>query len=144
MVWLLQELWRGSTDLRHNSPEGVSGLHEEDVIKTRLTMGLKIMGLAMLALASSASVAGETQIRDTQILKDVGNGCHLLMTDKECADHTKTLARLSPGGERDAYLLVHRQLLREREKACACSRNLELEFRAAEIQRPGRQAMLQF
>jgi hypothetical protein len=124
--------------MRHSSPEGVSGLHEEDVMKTRLTMGLEITGLAMMALACSASMAG-----DAQRLMGGENGCHLFMTDRECADHIAALARLSPGDERNAYLLAHRQLLREREKACACSRNIDSE-RAAEARRSGSQAMLRF
>lgn len=104
-------------------------------MKMRLTMAL-----ALMTLTSTASMAGGASDR----LVD-GNGCPLLMTEKECAVHTTTLARLPPGGARDTYLLAHNQLLREREKACPCSRNMDSEIRSAEIRHHfGRQAVLRF
>jgi len=96
------------------------------------------MTFALMTLASMASVANDTLDR----LGD-GNGCHLLMTEKECVDHIATLERLPAGAEREAYLLAHNQLLREREKACACSRNIDMEIRASEVRyRSGKQALL--
>lgn len=98
------------------------------------------MAIALMTLASTSSMAD-----DTHVLIGADKDCHLLMTEKECVDHTTKLARLPPGGERDAYLLAHDQLLREREKACPCNRNIDSESRVAEVRyRPGRQAMLRF
>jgi len=47
--------------------------------------------------------------------------CPALMTEKECADHAHALSRLSRGGAREAYLVAHAEMMREREKACACA-----------------------
>ncbi len=98
------------------------------------------MALALMTLASAASMA-----QGTPDLIGEENGCHLLMTEKECTTHTTSLARLPIGKEREAYLAAHNQLLREREKACACNRNVDAEILAAEDRyRPGKQAMLRF
>lgn len=104
-------------------------------MKMRLTMAL-----ALMTLTSTASMAGGASDHLGE-----SNGCPLLMTEKECAEHTTTLARLAPGIKRDTYLLTHNQLLRDREKACACSRSMEFKIRSAESRRHyGKQAVLRF
>lgn len=104
-------------------------------MKMRLTMALGLMAIASMALTSKASMAG-----DTSGYTGGGQGCHPLMTARECAEHTRTLARLAPGGERDNYLLDHDRLIRDREIACSCSRNVSGETR----HRIHKQAALRF
>lgn len=45
-------------------------------------------------------------------------GCHTLMTEKECATFVSTLAALPPGAARERFLQAHLQTKREREQAC--------------------------
>ena len=78
---------------------------------------------------------------------DVGapGTCHPLMTEKECADHAATLARLPPGDQRQAYARAHQEILLERVAACACNRDVAAEMRAAAARmRQGKQALLRF
>lgn len=100
-----------------------------------------ILGLMLMTATASAS----------EMLPRLGevNGCHLLMTQKECGEYTATLAGLAPGEARDAYVLAHNQLMREREKACSCNSLMvesesELRSLASRRYQPGRQALLRF
>jgi len=67
---------------------------------------------------------------------EAGMVCPPLMTEKECTDHAHTLSRLPPGGEREAYLVAHTELMREREKACSCSNYLLAALRSAPVSHP--------
>jgi hypothetical protein len=90
-------------------------------------MRIRLMpALALTALASTASL-----VRAAEVAGGEHANCHALMTKKECVKHASTLARLPAGAERDGYLLAHDRMLRDRETACACSRNVEDEIPAA-------------
>ncbi len=94
--------------------------------------------VVLMTLASTAGMAGGK----LDMLGEI-DGCHLLMTQKECAAHTRALAQLPLGAQRDAFLLAHRQLMREREKACSCSHDAEFRMTSSGYQ-PGKQALLRF
>lgn len=100
---------------------------------------LSTLVVALMTLASMAGVASEKLDMIGEI-----DGCHLLMTQKECAVHTRALARLPLGAERDAFLLAHRQLMREREKACSCVHDANADFHMTSGYQPGKQALLRF
>jgi hypothetical protein len=51
------------------------------------------------------------------------SGCHLLMTEQECAEHRVTLAALPSIEQRFAYLEAHGIPLRDRQLRCDCKRN---------------------
>lgn len=51
------------------------------------------------------------------------NGCHVLLTEKECATHRATLLAITSVAQRYAYLDAHGIPLREREAMCSCKRN---------------------
>lgn len=99
---------------------------------------LPTLVVALMTLASATGMAGEK-------LDMIGDpdGCHLLMTQKECDAHTRALAQLPVGAQRDAFLLAHRQLMREREKACSCGHIVELRMTSSGYL-PGKQALLRF
>jgi hypothetical protein len=71
-----------------------------------------------LILAAGACRAGDG-------VPSGANDCPPLMTERECTDYANTLERLQSGVEREAFLLAHARLMREREKACSCARHLE-------------------
>lgn len=97
-----------------------------------------ILTMAAIALASTTALAAEKldRIGETK-------GCHLLMTQKECEAHIGALSRLAPGAERDAFLLAHHQLMREREKACSCNHDAEILMTYTGYL-PGKQALMKF
>lgn len=94
-----------------------------------------MMFLAVV-LTSTASLAQGKLDR----LGDTAPSCHLLMTEKECADFSNTLALLPPGKELEAFLTAHAETIREREKACACNQPES----AARYFQGRRQAMLRY
>lgn len=50
-------------------------------------------------------------------------GCHVLLTEAECARHRDALASLPNVAARHAYLAEHGIALLEREAMCSCKRN---------------------
>lgn len=64
------------------------------------------------------------------------NGCHVLLTEQECATHRATLTSLITYSQRYAYLESQGIELRDRESMCNCSGN----SRTASLQRKQRLA----
>jgi hypothetical protein len=92
------------------------GKRKEDVMNLRSLMFILALGI------NAPSGAGMV--------------CPPLMTEKECTDHAHTLSRLPPGEEREAYLVAHAKLMREREKACSCSNYHLAALRSAPVSHP--------
>lgn len=86
-------------------------------------MFLRSMLFIPLILAAGTCRAGDG-------VPSGANDCPPLMTERECTDYANTLERLQSGVEREAFLLAHARLMREREKACSCARQLETLVRA--------------
>jgi hypothetical protein len=104
---------------------------------------MKMRLKAVLATWALASVTGMAWAEPGNFGEP--GGCHPLMTERECADHVATLARLPPGDQREAYARAHQELLLERETACACNRDVAAEMRAATARMgQGKQALLRF
>lgn len=75
---------------------------------------------AMACVMTPAALAGSPEPLEWMAGKD---GCHVLLTEKECAAHRATLTALTSIAQRYAYLEAHGIVLRDREVMCSCKRN---------------------
>jgi hypothetical protein len=67
------------------------------------------------------------------------DGCHVLLTEKECAAHRQALLAMPSIAQRYAYLEAQGIPLKEREEMCSCKRN-----QAAAVHYPGRRLHLAY
>ncbi|OYY93227.1 MAG: hypothetical protein B7Y41_12960 [Hydrogenophilales bacterium 28-61-23] len=100
--------------------------------RLRLVIVLVSLAIPSLAAAETSDAAPES--------KRASIACHMLMTEAECDQYKTALTRLIPGPERDRYLAEHSVMLKEREAACSCNRNIM----ANTLYPYRRQAMLRF
>lgn len=75
---------------------------------------------AMVCVIPFGAFAGSPEPLEWLAGKD---GCHVLLTEKECAAHRATLTALTSIAQRYAYLEAHGIVLRDREVMCSCKRN---------------------
>lgn len=76
--------------------------------------------LAALPMVHANAHAAGTEPLDWMTNAD---GCHVLLTERECALHRQALATMTSLPQRYAYLAEQGIALQEREAMCSCKRN---------------------
>lgn len=84
------------------------------------TLSLVAMLAALTTIHAGARAAAPEQ---PLVWMEGKDGCHVLLTEQECASHREALARIASLAQRYAYLDGHGISLREREALCSCKRN---------------------
>lgn len=83
--------------------------------------------LALVLYSLLAPVQAATDGTNATAARQQAAPCRMLMTDLECSRHKSVLAQLQPGPARERYLADIDAMLRDREAACSCNRQVMAE-----------------
>jgi len=97
--------------------------NQEVIMKTSTRN--RLLALALCGLLAPVQAAAESAT--TTASRQIAPPCRMLMTELECSRHTSALAQLEPGPARDRYLAEIDAMLRDREAACSCNRQVMAE-----------------
>lgn len=93
----------------------------------QLKTGTRHRLTALILFSLLAPVQAATDSANASVARPQATACRMLMTELECSRHISVLAQLKPGPARERYLADIDAMLRDREAACSCNRQVMAE-----------------